>query len=165
MDESDLYPTIRKLLNPNLTTDAQDKSSWEWAVRDESDTSNFDQLIPEADRPITYDFPLDTFQRRAVINIWQGRHVFVSAHTSAGKTITAEWAIAHSLSQGRRAVYTSPIKALSNQKFRDFRVKFNHIDVDECYNDPYADCYDDEFDSFGGLHFPNDTVDNMLVYQ
>ena len=151
MVDTRLYTTINHLLAPkSVDPDHDQPKTWKWAVRDESDTSKFDTEIPVTDRPITYDFTLDDFQRRAVSNIWKGRHVFVSAHTSAGKTITAEWAIALSLSLGRRAVYTSPIKALSNQKFRDFRVKFNHIDVEECYNDPYEEYYDDEFDSYGG---------------
>ncbi len=47
--------------------------------------------------------------------------VFVSAHTSAGKTVVAEYAIALSQKHLTRTIYTSPIKALSNQKFRDFK--------------------------------------------
>lgn len=43
----------------------------------------------------------------------------VAAHTSAGKTAVAEYAIAHALRRGERVVYTSPIKALSNQKYRE----------------------------------------------
>lgn len=48
--------------------------------------------------------------------------VFVSAHTSAGKTVVAEYAIAMAQQHMTRAIYTSPIKALSNQKYRDFKV-------------------------------------------
>ena len=144
MRNDQLYQDIRNILQP------QKPDNWKWASTDQTDVSNFDKSIPKTERPIDYDFPLDDFQKRACLNIWKGKHVFVSAHTSAGKTITAEWAIALALSKGRRAVYTSPIKALSNQKFRDFRVKFNHIDVDEFYNDPYEDCCDDDFDDFGG---------------
>ena len=50
--------------------------------------------------------------------------VFVAAHTSAGKTVVAEYAIALAMRRATRCVYTSPIKALSNQKFRDFSLKF-----------------------------------------
>lgn len=50
--------------------------------------------------------------------------MFVCAHTSAGKTVVAEYAIALALRHNRRAMYTSPIKALSNQKFREFGTKF-----------------------------------------
>ena len=49
--------------------------------------------------------------------------MFVAAHTSAGKTVVAEYAIALSQKHMTRTIYTSPIKALSNQKFRDFKVK------------------------------------------
>lgn len=48
--------------------------------------------------------------------------MFVSAHTSAGKTVVAEYAIAMAQQHMTRAIYTSPIKALSNQKYRDFKV-------------------------------------------
>lgn len=48
----------------------------------------------------------------------------MAAHTSAGKTVVAEYAIALGMKHKTRVVYTSPIKALSNQKFRDFQNKF-----------------------------------------
>lgn len=50
--------------------------------------------------------------------------VFVAAHTSAGKTVVAEYAFALATQHCSRAVYTSPIKTISNQKFRDFSGKF-----------------------------------------
>ena len=59
----------------------------------------------------------------------QGDSVFVAAHTSAGKTVVAEYAIALSLKHMTRAIYTSPIKALSNQKFRDFKEVFGQDNV------------------------------------
>ena len=54
-------------------------------------------------------------------------NVFVAAHTSAGKTVVAEYAIALSMKHMTRTIYTSPIKALSNQKFRDFRLTFGDV--------------------------------------
>jgi antiviral helicase SKI2 len=54
-----------------------------------------------------------------------GDSVFVAAHTSAGKTVVAEYAIALAARHMTRAIYTSPIKALSNQKFRDFKQTFD----------------------------------------
>lgn len=51
----------------------------------------------------------------------------MAAHTSAGKTVTAEYAIAQSLKHGQRVVYTSPIKALSNQKYRDLTEEFTDV--------------------------------------
>jgi antiviral helicase SKI2 len=53
--------------------------------------------------------------------------VFVAAHTSAGKTVVAEYAIALAAKHMTRTIYTSPIKALSNQKFRDFKNTFGDV--------------------------------------
>jgi|MDTA01.1.fsa_nt_gb ATP-dependent RNA helicase DOB1 len=63
-----------------------------------------------------YAFELDPFQKAAVAAIERDESVLVSAHTSAGKTVCAEYAIATSLREKQRVIYTSPIKALSNQK-------------------------------------------------
>ena len=56
-----------------------------------------------------------------------GESVLVAAHTSAGKTAIAEYAIAKSLRDGQKVIYTSPIKALSNQKYRDLQEEFNDV--------------------------------------
>jgi ATP-dependent RNA helicase HelY len=69
----------------------------------------------EASRP----FPLDAFQRRALDAIDDGRSVVVAAPTGSGKTVVAEYAIATALDGGGKAFYTTPLKALSNQKFGD----------------------------------------------
>ena len=66
-------------------------------------------------------FELSPFQVEAVAAIRGGHNVLVSAPTGAGKTLVAEYAIHDAVLRGRRVVYTSPIKALSNQKYRDFR--------------------------------------------
>lgn len=50
--------------------------------------------------------------------------MFVAAHTSAGKTVVAEYGIALAIKHKRKVVYTSPIKALSNQKYRELSMKF-----------------------------------------
>ncbi|KAF0983071.1 hypothetical protein FDP41_011049 [Naegleria fowleri] len=75
----------------------------------------------------TYPFTLDAFQRQAVRAIELSQSVLVSAHTSAGKTAVAEYAIAKSLKDGSRVIYTSPIKALSNQKFRELQEEFTDV--------------------------------------
>ncbi|CAM9401817.1 unnamed protein product, partial [Phaeothamnion confervicola] len=75
----------------------------------------------------TYPFKLDLFQEQAISYIEQGESVLVSAHTSAGKTVNAEYAIAKALRDGQKVVYTSPIKALSNQKFRDLQEEFGDV--------------------------------------
>lgn len=85
------------------------------------------QHIP-ADPPARrYKFELDPFQRTSVNAIERGESVLVSAHTSAGKTVVAEYAIAQSLREGQRVIYTSPIKALSNQKYREFLGEFGDV--------------------------------------
>ena len=71
-----------------------------------------------------YAFPLDDFQLRAVQAIDKGSSVIVSAPTGAGKTLVAEFAIHRALAHGRRLAYTTPLKALSNQKFADFGRQF-----------------------------------------
>ena len=65
-------------------------------------------------------FTLDRFQREAIAAIDAGSHVLVAAPTGAGKTVVAEHAVARALERGQRAFYTTPIKALSNQKYADF---------------------------------------------
>ena len=66
-----------------------------------------------------YDFPLDDFQLRACREIEDGRGVLVAAPTGSGKTIVGEFAIHLAMATGRKCFYTTPIKALSNQKFHD----------------------------------------------
>ncbi|KAM0916030.1 hypothetical protein ACQ4PT_010438 [Festuca glaucescens] len=68
-----------------------------------------------------YDFPIDKFQRLAIQAFLRGSSVVVSAPTSSGKTLIAEAAAVATVARGRRLFYTTPLKALSNQKFRDFR--------------------------------------------
>lgn len=75
----------------------------------------------------TYSFTLDPFQREAILVIENNQSVLVSAHTSAGKTVVAEYAIAKSLAAKQRVIYTTPIKALSNQKYREFQEEFHDV--------------------------------------
>ena len=81
------------------------------------------------DKPMAkqYPFTLDTFQSTAVACIERNESVLVAAHTSAGKTVVAEYAIAKSLNNKQRVVYTSPLKALSNQKFRELSEEFGSV--------------------------------------
>jgi len=72
----------------------------------------------------TYPFPLDEFQKLAIYYLERSQDVFVAAHTSAGKTVIAEYAIASALAHKTKVIYTSPIKALSNQKYYEFSRKF-----------------------------------------
>ena len=74
-----------------------------------------------------YKFNLDAFQRESVKCLERRESVLVAAHTSAGKTAVAEYAIAMSLRDNQRVIYTSPIKALSNQKFRELEAEFSDV--------------------------------------
>ena len=69
--------------------------------------------------PRSLDFPLDDFQIEACRAVEEGRGVLVAAPTGAGKTIVGEFAVHLALATGRKAFYTTPIKALSNQKYTD----------------------------------------------
>ncbi|CCG81891.1 Uncharacterized helicase C6F12.16c [Taphrina deformans PYCC 5710] len=75
----------------------------------------------------SYPFTLDPFQATAIASIERSESVLVSAHTSAGKTVVAEYAIAQSLKNKQRVIYTSPIKALSNQKYRELLEEFQDV--------------------------------------
>ena len=76
-----------------------------------------------------YPFVLDPFQEEAIHHIAAGSSVIVSAPTGAGKTLIAEYAIFRALAQGQRLAYTTPIKALSNQKYADFCRRFGSDNV------------------------------------
>ncbi len=71
-----------------------------------------------------FPFELDPFQEEAIAALHQGESVVVCAPTGSGKTVIGEFAIYRALHLGQRVFYTTPLKALSNQKFRDFQDKF-----------------------------------------
>ena len=75
----------------------------------------------------TYPFTLDPFQSRSILCLENRQSVLVAAHTSAGKTVVAQYAIAMSLRDHQRVIYTSPIKALSNQKYRELAQQFKDV--------------------------------------
>ncbi|RKP19421.1 P-loop containing nucleoside triphosphate hydrolase protein, partial [Rozella allomycis CSF55] len=89
-----------------------------------------------------YPFTLDPFQQCSVSCIERNESVLVSAHTSAGKTVIAEYAIAMALKKKQRVIYTSPIKALSNQKYREFHHEFGDVGLmtGEVTINPTASC-------------------------
>ena len=76
-----------------------------------------------------YEFELSDFQKYAIESIIEGKHCLVTAHTGSGKTLPAEFAIKYFKEIGKKIIYTSPIKALSNQKFYDFKRKFPDISI------------------------------------
>ncbi|OVA19288.1 Helicase [Macleaya cordata] len=75
----------------------------------------------------TYNFNLDPFQQVSVACLERNESVLVSAHTSAGKTAVAEYAIAMAFRDKQRVIYTSPLKALSNQKYRELSQEFSDV--------------------------------------
>ncbi len=82
-------------------------------------------LAPET----LFPFQLDDFQLDAIAALNQGQSVIVCAPTGSGKTLVGEYAIHRALEMGRRVFYTTPLKALSNQKLRDFKQEFGEENV------------------------------------
>jgi ATP-dependent RNA helicase HelY len=76
-----------------------------------------------------YPFPLDAFQLEAIAHLAEGQSVMVAAPTGTGKTMVAEYAIWRAQQEGQRVIYTTPLKALSNQKYRDLRVLYGESAV------------------------------------
>lgn len=74
-----------------------------------------------------YPFGLSGFQKYAIEGIVGGNDILITAHTGSGKTLPAEFAITFFTGKGKKVIYTSPIKALSNQKFHEFTQKFPDI--------------------------------------
>ncbi|KLO05470.1 translation repressor [Schizopora paradoxa] len=145
----DLLPNSRAHLRPVSAPKAKhrraaavQKRDWAHVVDINKPMTNFRELVPEMAHQ--YPFELDTFQKEAVYHLEMGDSVFVAAHTSAGKTVVAEYAIALAGKHMTRAIYTSPIKALSNQKFRDFKQTFSSSSVGILTGDvqinPEANC-------------------------
>ncbi|XP_050666669.1 exosome RNA helicase MTR4 [Leptidea sinapis] len=107
------------------TLDAEEGCTHEVAI---PPNQEYTALKPIASEPAKeYTFILDPFQKEAIMCIDNLQSVLVSAHTSAGKTVVAEYAIALSLKSKQRVIYTTPIKALSNQKYREFSEEFQDV--------------------------------------
>ncbi|KAF8858767.1 antiviral helicase [Acephala macrosclerotiorum] len=130
-DIDSLLPVEFPALEPHgvLAASSAKRGGREWAhmVDVKREITNFRELVPDMARE--WPFELDTFQKEAVYHLENGDSVFVAAHTSAGKTVVAEYAIALAAKHMTKAIYTSPIKALSNQKFRDFRQIFDEVGI------------------------------------
>ena len=130
-DLENLLPNEYPALQPRgtLLESTAKKGGREWAhvVDVNKGIPNFRELVPEMARE--WPFELDTFQKEAIYHLEGGDSVFVAAHTSAGKTVVAEYGIALATKHMTKAIYTSPIKALSNQKFRDFRNDFDDVGI------------------------------------
>jgi superfamily II RNA helicase len=91
-----------------------------------------------------YPFPLDTFQKYAIEAIEEGHNVLVAVPTGSGKSLPGEYAIKKFCEAGKKVIYTSPIKALSNQKHKEFSKKFPNISfgivTGDTNNNSDADC-------------------------
>lgn len=107
--------------------DQQNSTRKHWANTTLLPIDDIHSWIPNP--AMTFPFQLDGFQQQAVVRLERNESVFVAAHTSAGKTVVAEYAVALARQRATRCIYTSPIKALSNQKFRDFSLKFGAENV------------------------------------
>ena len=76
------------------------------------------------------NFDFSPFQNNACKAILENKHVLITAHTGSGKTLPAEFAIYYYVFVlKKRVIYTSPIKALSNQKYKEFKEKYPDIEV------------------------------------
>ncbi len=124
--ENQKNKSLNNISNEDQNKNIQKNIKKVYAIEDNIDISNYSNISPLA---ITYPFELDTFQKRGIIRVENHENVLVCAHTSSGKTIVAEYAIAKSKNLNKRIIYTSPIKALSNQKYRDFKEKFDDVGI------------------------------------
>ena len=121
------FPALEPRGRLELSSKRRHGKEWAHIVDVNRAMANFRDLVPNMARE--WPFELDTFQKEAIYHLENGDSVFVAAHTSAGKTVVAEYAIALAAKHMTKAIYTSPIKALSNQKFRDFRNTFDDVGI------------------------------------
>ncbi|CAN6677587.1 unnamed protein product [Malus baccata var. baccata] len=97
------------------------------STKDESVYGTLSNPVYNGEAAKTYQFTLDPFQQISVACLERKESVLVSAHTSAGKTAVAEYAIAMAFRDKQRVIYTSPLKALSNQKYRELSQEFEDV--------------------------------------
>ncbi|XP_054809486.1 DExH-box ATP-dependent RNA helicase DExH15 chloroplastic [Prosopis cineraria] len=115
-DETDLF---------GAKTTRHEVFKWQRVEKLRNEVREFGEEIIDVDELASvYDFRIDKFQRLAIQAFLRGSSVVVSAPTSSGKTLIAEAAGVATVARGRRIFYTTPLKALSNQKFREFRETF-----------------------------------------
>lgn len=140
IDDSLIEPVERPVLKISETETVVRSLEWAEMLDVSKPMNDFDVLVPNPAQE--YSFTLDAFQKQAILKLEEHSHVFVAAHTSAGKTVVAEYAIALAKQHKTRSIYTSPIKALSNQKYRDFKKKFQDVGLitGDIQIDPTASC-------------------------
>ncbi|XP_064549264.1 superkiller complex protein 2 [Drosophila montana] len=139
VDDEIMNADLKPVLNISTTANTF-SSDWAEMVDISQPINNFKEQIPCP--AMEFPFELDVFQKQAILKLEQRQYVFVAAHTSAGKTVVAEYAIALSKRDLTRTIYTSPIKALSNQKYRDFRKTFKDVGLitGDLQIEPTASC-------------------------
>lgn len=76
-----------------------------------------------------FGFEVDHFQKHAITSINNGDNILITAHTGSGKTVPAIYGIHHSQKKGKKILYTSPIKSLSNQKYQELSQKFDSVGI------------------------------------
>ena len=86
-------------------------------------TGEFTEKSPEIPMLLELNYKPDHFQMHSFESIVCGHHLLVTAHTGSGKTLIAEYAIAYAIAKNCKAIYTAPIKALSNQTFKNFQER------------------------------------------
>jgi superfamily II RNA helicase len=107
-----------------LRKDRIERSSLEFLLSGDSESVNVPSSATQLDLNTLFPFELDDFQKQAIDALEAGESVVVCAPTGSGKTLIGEYAIYRALARGKRVFYTTPLKALSNQKLRDFRDQF-----------------------------------------
>lgn len=94
--------------------------SYEYPKENESDYQNF---------YVNYPYNLHDFQKWSIQAIVTGKHLLVCCPTGSGKTFSGEFALSYFHNKGKKTIYTTPIKALSNEKFHNFTEKYPHISI------------------------------------
>ncbi len=85
--------------------------------------------IPSEDVAMTFPYELDSFQKEGIYRIYNNENILITAHTGSGKTVLALYAIAECFRIGKKVIYTSPTKSLSNQKYAEFVEKMGKENI------------------------------------
>ena len=136
-DYKNLKICEQKTIN-EINEKKENNTSETYAEEDQIDVSKFEEIKPV----MNFSFTLDDFQKRSIIRLEQKKNILVCAHTSSGKTLVAEYGIALGKKKKKKVIYTSPIKALSNQKYCEFKKKFTNVGIitGDVNIKPYAQC-------------------------
>ncbi|XP_071696305.1 DExH-box ATP-dependent RNA helicase DExH15 chloroplastic [Rutidosis leptorrhynchoides] len=128
--EDEIESDENVVLQSDDTNSKFEEFKWQRIERLRNDVREYgDGIIDVDELASVYNFRIDKFQRLAIQAFLRGSSVVVSAPTSAGKTLIAEAAAVATVARGRRLFYTTPLKALSNQKFREFCDAFGEDNV------------------------------------